>query len=103
MDAFVPLLESLKPALTAPLSTPTNPPATAPFQPFAPASGERLANPSPGTTAHRAAASPSEGKSATASPPCIATPKLSFERDGDQIRRIRIECTCGQLIELDCT
>ena len=30
-------------------------------------------------------------------------PKVSLERDGDRVTRIKIECSCGHLIELDCT
>lgn len=29
-------------------------------------------------------------------------PKLTFQRDGDRITGIRIECGCGEVINLDC-
>jgi hypothetical protein len=30
-------------------------------------------------------------------------PTVTFERDGDFVRQIRIHCTCGDVIELDCS
>lgn len=36
-------------------------------------------------------------------PPAVAhDPVVSLEREGDRIRLIRIQCSCGQVIELDC-
>lgn len=32
-----------------------------------------------------------------------ASPSISLERDGDRITTIRIECSCGQVIELSCS
>jgi hypothetical protein len=29
-------------------------------------------------------------------------PKITCQRDGDRITQIRIQCTCGQVIELTC-
>jgi len=29
-------------------------------------------------------------------------PTVTLERDGDNVRQIRIQCTCGDVIELDC-
>jgi len=31
-----------------------------------------------------------------------AVPSVSLERDGDRVTHIRIQCGCGQLIELEC-
>ena len=31
-----------------------------------------------------------------------AKPKVSLQRDGDRVTQIRIQCVCGQVIELDC-
>jgi hypothetical protein len=31
-----------------------------------------------------------------------AEPKVTLERKGDRVSRIRIECCCGHVIELDC-
>ena len=30
-------------------------------------------------------------------------PLVTLERDGDRITRIKIQCTCGQVVELNCT
>jgi len=30
-------------------------------------------------------------------------PKITLQREGEVVSRIRIQCTCGQVIELDCT
>lgn len=30
------------------------------------------------------------------------TPQISLQRDGDKVVGIRIECSCGQVIQLDC-
>jgi hypothetical protein len=30
-------------------------------------------------------------------------PKITLQRDGDRITQIKIECSCGQVIELSCT
>ena len=35
--------------------------------------------------------------------PCEAEPVISVDREGDQITRIRVQCACGRVIELDCT
>ncbi len=31
------------------------------------------------------------------------TPVITLQRDGDRISLIRVECCCGQVIELNCT
>ncbi|MGA2863768.1 MAG: hypothetical protein ABSF95_04710 [Verrucomicrobiota bacterium] len=35
-------------------------------------------------------------------PPCGGEPKLSLEREGGRITRIKIQCCCGHVIELAC-
>ena len=30
-------------------------------------------------------------------------PVVKLQREGDRVRTIRVECSCGQIIELDCT
>ncbi|MFO1497071.1 MAG: hypothetical protein U1G07_01515 [Verrucomicrobiota bacterium] len=41
--------------------------------------------------------------SAPAAHACAGTaPSVALERNGDQISRIRIQCACGHVIELDC-
>lgn len=32
----------------------------------------------------------------------VREPRVEFEKDGDKITRILIECSCGQMILLDC-
>ena len=39
---------------------------------------------------------------APATPATAAEPRVSVERDGDRVKRIRVECPCGETIELDC-
>lgn len=29
-------------------------------------------------------------------------PQITLERDGDRITRIKVQCSCGQVIELNC-
>jgi hypothetical protein len=50
--------------------------------------------PAPASAA--AASTPADGQPAKA-------PDISVERDGDRITRIRVQCACGELIELECT
>jgi hypothetical protein len=50
----------------------------------------------PGTTT----ASASESQSTSLHSP--ATPTLEVVQDGDRITRIRVRCSCGEWIELDC-
>jgi hypothetical protein len=39
--------------------------------------------------------------SASDAPPQKA-PAVSYQRDGDRLTKIRIQCACGEVIELDC-
>lgn len=39
---------------------------------------------------------------APSSPACHEPPKISLEREGEMIKQIRIQCGCGELIELEC-
>lgn len=37
------------------------------------------------------------------SPPTASKePQVSVEREGDRITRIRVQCCCGQVVELNC-
>lgn len=49
---------------------------------------------------------PHPGFPAAATTPCTqhaaATPVVSLRRDGEIVTHIRIQCACGQLIELEC-
>ena len=38
----------------------------------------------------------------SAAPHPSGEPKVTLERDGDRVSRIRIECSCGETIDLDC-
>ncbi len=38
----------------------------------------------------------------TGANPGAKEPQVTIERDGDRITRIKIQCTCGQLLELNC-
>lgn len=31
-----------------------------------------------------------------------AKPTLTLQRDGDRVTHVRVECTCGQVFELEC-
>jgi len=33
----------------------------------------------------------------------IKEPQVTVERDGDRITRIKIQCSCGEVLELNCT
>lgn len=65
------------------------PAAAAGFQPWC---GTNHAPPAPTATATQAPETPR--------PP--TPPKVTFQRDGDRITGIRIECGCGEVIELAC-
>ncbi len=83
-----------------------------PFVPFAPArprlsgnaDGFRLTVWPPNQTAKAPAplVPPPPVPSAITHAPGSHEPKVSVERDGDRVTRIRVECGCGQVIELNC-
>lgn len=74
-----------------------------PGMPGAPAAPEEAASapPTPASTGPHAAA-----PSATVVAPRVhaehAKPIVSLRREGDKVVGIRVECTCGSVIELDC-
>ena len=39
---------------------------------------------------------------AVVTPPAAPDPKVTLERDGDRVTRIKIQCVCGHTIELAC-
>lgn len=47
-------------------------------------------------------AAPSEGEAAETDADPAAQPTINVERDGDAVRRVHVNCTCGQTIQLDC-
>lgn len=52
------------------------------------------------TPVHPPASSPGFNALATSRPE--SQPQITFQRQGDQITHIRIQCSCGQVIELNC-
>lgn len=72
------------------------------------------AKPTAGEPAPRTGATGSTGPAphAGSSPASVVAPRphvehggrplVTLQRDGDQVTGIRIECTCGNVIELDC-
>ena len=34
--------------------------------------------------------------------PAAHEPKITLEREGSRVTRIKVECVCGHIIELDC-
>ena len=65
----------------------------------------RTLDPASVTTTPAIAPKPKPGMEVTAS--CALThadktPQISLQRDGDKVVGIRIECSCGQVIQLDC-
>jgi hypothetical protein len=44
---------------------------------------------------------PQDAPSQSSAKPC-GRPSLTLRRQGDEVCAIRIECTCGQVIELEC-
>jgi hypothetical protein len=44
--------------------------------------------------------SPASAAAATERKPC--EPKVTIQRDGDRITHLRIQCSCGQIMDLAC-
>jgi len=78
---FIPFFENLP----APVENPSQ--AKGPFTAMSPA-------PPAGSAAKHSGASHPQGEP--------HRPTIKLQKDGDKIRSIRIECVCGQIIELDC-
>lgn len=92
--------DAFKPLIASPSAAPGA--AAGAFQPkVVPASGAApsvpAANTAPVAAAAPVSASESASAKASADPPVV-----TFERDGDQVKLIRVTCTCGQVIELEC-
>ncbi len=85
-NGFVPFVSSHRAAPTAIAPAPGPAPGASPLpeaaRPFRPLSAGAAA------------------ASAPAQPSC--EPKVTLEREGERVSRIRIECSCGQTIELAC-
>ena len=74
---FVPLTAALSTNSASPAGT-----APVPPRPFTPA-------------AQQVAAQPAQGSHA-------GEPKITLEREGEQIKLIRVQCNCGHTVELAC-
>lgn len=87
--------------------------ATTPADRSADRDGFVPAKPAAAETAPRTGASGATGPAphAGSAPASVVAPRphvehgrpiVTLQRDGDQVTGIRIECTCGNVIELDC-
>lgn len=85
-EPFVPLIPAASAVPTATADTRLKvlwqPASTQPFKPLVPAGA------CPPAAAVRAAAGP--------------PPTVTVQRNGDLVTQIRVQCGCGQVIELDC-
>jgi hypothetical protein len=79
-DTFIPLLplpaNAAEPAASPRLKVLPGQPSPQPFQPMASALPARSCGPE--------------------------KPAVTLERDGDHVTRVRIQCPCGQVLELEC-
>lgn len=95
-ESFVPL------ALNRPTTPAEKFADRAGFVPTKPSSGEPTPRvpAAPAATSHAGSAS----ASVVAPRPHVehGRPVVTLRREGDQVTGIRIECTCGKVIELDC-
>lgn len=66
--------------------------------PFAPANATATPPPPPASTA------PTAATAAPTKEPHVAhgKPVVTLQRDGDKVTRIRVQCGCGETIDLDC-
>lgn len=39
---------------------------------------------------------------AHAGQPVLGEPKITLERDGDRVTKIKVQCVCGHIVELSC-
>lgn len=56
-------------------------------------------NSAPGAASPKA---PAAGEAAQPPPAGLHEPAITIERDGEHIKTIRIQCTCGKIVELGC-
>jgi hypothetical protein len=80
-----------------------------PFVPFLKPRAATAATPAVVATDSAAASAAFTALSAGAAPAACAhaptpgeQPVVTLEKDGDRVTHVRIQCTCGQVIELDC-
>jgi hypothetical protein len=82
-----PLPDGRRPDLRVTVLKPADTPL--PFEPFPSPGPASVARPNPPAAAARSAAAACE-------------PRVTVEREGDFVSAIRVQCTCGQTIELAC-
>src|SRR6185436_9589593 len=70
------------------------------FVPLSPATLSRKDQPAIGSAQPAAAGNETPGAHATGS---CAPPAVTLQRNGDVVTAIRVQCGCGQVIELNCT
>src|SRR6185436_3392477 len=92
-DTFVPLLPNVA---ATPESKPASyrlkiMPSTTVSETFKPIE-QRMSSSTPSAVSHTCALVASAN----------AQPVITLEREGDQVTHIRIQCSCGQVIELEC-
>ena len=87
---FVPLLTTadLDSAAASPASSPG--PSEAAFRPV-------LAGP-----VHCSASAPGGGATGPTPPAPASPPIVTLKREGDRVTHVQIQCSCGELIELNC-
>lgn len=51
----------------------------------------------------RDSATPSSADSATRAPRQPCEPRVTLQKEADRVTGIHIECSCGQIIDLNCT
>lgn len=84
---FVPFLKSGPPVAGAPVATTTdNAEASAAFV--------ALGNSASAATVRSPCTHASAGPA--------AQPTVTLQKDGDRVTHIRVQCTCGQVVELEC-
>jgi hypothetical protein len=89
------------------------------FVPFLPAPGKSASSPGGGSRPQTDSAATANafaalvpGAAAGSPPPTAASghahhadagkPVVTLQKDGDRVTHIRIQCTCGEVIELEC-
>lgn len=101
-DSFVPLIPGKASALKPPSAPASGSSPSAPPRIF---SGETETSTPAFVPATRVLGRKEEA--AVPPPPCnadpLAQPKVILHREGDRVARIQVICTCGQVIDLDCT
>ncbi len=85
-----------------PLSNTAASPATAAKSSFRVSVVSGASHPEAFRPLQSASGSAAQGQSLAGGPGPAGKPKISLQREGDQVTQIRIECACGEVILLDC-